>query len=139
VVDANTVSFATTLANAYAGTVITFTSSGASGTQTVVNNFLIAKLTYASATTATMTNPYTGASLTSYVTLSPVFVLLGSYFAPVGVVPSTFQHCWSLRPQLLNCRTFAFSTLQITDASQGGILNVQANGTQSDSSFVLTN
>lgn len=139
VVDANTISFATTLARAQAGTVITFTSSGSSGTQTVVINFLIVKLTYASATTATMTNPYTGASLTSYATLSPVFVLLGSYFAPMAVVPSTFQHLWPLRPQLLNCRTFAMSVLQITDALQGGILNIQANGTMSESSFVLVN
>ncbi len=138
-VDANTISFATTLANAYAGTVITFTTSGSSGTQTVVCNFLIVKLTYVNTTTATMTNPYTGASVTSAATVSPVFALLGSYFAQIAVAPSTFQHCWPLRPQLLNCRTFAMSVLQITDALQGGILNVQANGTMSDSSFVLTN
>ena len=139
VVDANTISFATTLANAYAGTVITFTSSGSSGTQTIVCNFLIVKLTYVNTTTATMTNPYTGASVTSAATVSPVFALLGSYFAQIAVAPSTFQHCWPLRPQLLNCRTFAMSVLQITDALQGGVLNVQANGTMSDSSFVLTN
>lgn len=138
-VDANTVSFATTLANALAGVVITFTSAGASGSQTIVINWLIAKLTYTSPTTATMSDPYTGGSETSFVTLSPVFVLLGSYFAPIAVTDSLYQHTWNLRPQLLNCRSFAFSALQITDAITGSILGVEGYGTQSDSSAVLVN
>lgn len=138
-VDANTISLATTVANALAGTVITFTSSGSSGTQTVVSNFLIAKLTYASATTATMTDPYTGASLTSAATVSPVFVLLGSYFAMMAPVASTPQHLWSLRPNLQNCRTFALSTLQISDAVNAGTLSIETFGTMSDSAFVRTN
>jgi len=138
-VDANTISLATTLANALAGTVITFTSSGSSGVQTVVCNFLIVKLTYASATTASMTNPYTGASVTSAASVSPVLVLLGSYFDQMAPVPDTNQHLWSLRPQLLNCRTFAFSIMQFTDAIQGQVLSIEAMGTMSESSFVLTN
>jgi len=138
-VDANTISLATTLANALAGTVITFTSSGSSGTQTVVCNFLIVKLTYASTTTASMSNPYTGASVTSAATVSPVLVLLGSYFDQMAPVPDSYQHLWSLRPQLVNCRTFAFSVMQFTDAIQGQIVSIEAFGTASDSSAVLTN
>jgi hypothetical protein len=137
-VDANTISFATTLANTMLGTVISFTSSGSSGTQTVVCNFLIAKLTYVNSTTATMTDPYTGASLTSAVTLSPVFVLLGSYFGQMTPTADIAQHLWSLRPQLLNCRTFALSALQISDAATSGILNISSFGTMSDTSFVKT-
>lgn len=138
-VDANTISLATTLANALAGTVITFTSSGSSGVQTVVCNFLIVKLTYVSTTTASMTNPYTGASVTSAASVSPVLVLLGSYFDQMAPVPDSYQHLWSLRPQLLNCRTFALSVMQFTDAIQGQVLGIEAMGTMSDSSFVLTN
>jgi len=103
-----------------------------------VCNFLIAKLTWASATTATMTDPYTGASLTSAVTLSPVFVLLGSYFGQMTPTADITQHLWSLRPQLLNCRTFALSALQISDAATSGILNIGTFGTMSDTSFVKT-
>jgi hypothetical protein len=137
-VDGNTISLATTLANALAGTVISFTSSGSSGAQTVVCNYLIARLTYASATTATMTDPFTGVSLTSAASIT-VFVLLGSYFAPVATVANTYQHALPVRPALKDCRTFALSVLQITDGVTGSILNLETRGTQGESSTVLTN
>jgi hypothetical protein len=135
VVDANTIKLATTLANALAGTAIDLTTTG-TGTQTIVLNFLIVRLTYASATTATLTNPYTGASVS---TSGSCFVLIGSYFFPVPIVASTFQHAWPLRPAIRDCRTWALSCYMPTDGVAGQVLNLEARGTVSESSFVNVN
>ncbi len=137
VVDANTIQLSTTLANALSGTVINLTTTG-SGTQTAVVNFLIAALTYVSATTATLTNPYTGASVSAG-TNGNCFVLLGAYFASVPIVPSTFQHTFSVRPQLRDCRTWALSCYAPTDGLTFQVLNMETFGTVSSSSFVSTN
>lgn len=137
VLGTTSIKLATTLANALAGVFINISTTG-SGTQTVVLNFLIARLTYVSATTATLTNPYTGASVSAG-TSGSCFVLVGTYFYPIPIVASSFQHTWPTRPMLRDMRTWCLSVYAPTDGVFGQVLNLETRGTTSASSFVSTN
>lgn len=134
VVDANTIKLASTLADALANSTINLLSAG-SGTNKLIVNFLIARLTYASTTTATLTSPYTGSSLSAG-TNGSCFVLLGSYFLPMPVIESSYQHTWPMRPMLKDCRTWCLSVYAPTDGQTFQVLNLESRGTVGQSSFV---
>ena len=135
VVDANTIKLATSLANALAGTAIDITTGG-TGTQTIVVNYLIVKLTYASGTTATMTNRTTGASVTASATVSNVFALVGKDFFISTPNINAEQHAFNVRPAIQNCRTYAMSIWQATDAVSGQHFAASIYGTGSESSVI---
>lgn len=136
----NTIQLASTLANARANPPVPITlSSAGSGTNKAVLNFIICKLTYVNTTTASMTDPYTGATKLAAASANPVFALLGQYFFPCAPVASTPQSLYPLRPRTQNARTWALSTLMFTDATTGSTLGVATRGTESGSSVVRVN
>jgi len=138
VVDANTISLATTLQRAQVSTAIDIATSG-TGTQTLVVNFIIADITYSSDTTVLMSDPYTKSSLLASATASSCFVLRGVYFYPVTPYANTFQHLQAVRPANWDMRTFATSVYQPTDANLGSCESVEVRGTISETSAVKVN
>jgi len=99
-------------------------------------NYLIVKLTYASSTTATMSNPSTGASVTAQATASNCLVLIGRDFFAVTPVASSFQHVLNVRPAIQNVRSYCMSIYQATNAATGQVFSSSLYGTGSESSLV---
>lgn len=99
-------------------------------------HYLIAKLTYASSTTCTMTNRDTGATLNASASASNCFVLVGKDFFTVTPSANIEQFALNVRPALQNVRAWAVSVFQATDAATGNCYGQSVFGTGSQSSVV---
>jgi len=126
----------------------TFTATGTTGAYAAIfgtniggvgTNYLIAQLTYVSATQATMTNPLTGSSLTASASASDCFVLFGAYAYALTPTASMNQHLPSIRPAIQDARSFCTSAYMATDAATGAIWSLEMFGTDHDTSVVGVN
>lgn len=97
-------------------------------------HYLIARLTYATATTVTMTNRSTGGSLTAQATLSNVFMLVGEDFEAITPIASIDQHLYSFYPAVQDARSYCVSVFQATDAVTGSLIEADIFGTYQDTS-----
>ena len=101
-------------------------------------NYLIVKLTYVSATTCTMSDPYTGAATTSATTVSGCLVLRGVYFYAVTPDVNMYQPLLSVRPAMLDLRVWAASVWFPSDANTAQVMAINSFGTESQTSMVRT-
>jgi hypothetical protein len=93
-------------------------------------NHLVARLTYASATTATMTDPVTGATLNAQATLSGLYGLVAHDMAAVTLARAGAQHTGPLTEFLVReAISSAVSLNLVTSAGRGQFLNAAAWGT----------
>lgn len=104
--------------------VITGTNVGGAGV-----DYLIAKLTYVNATSVTMTNRSTGASLPASATLSNVLMIVGEDFEAITPTASVTQNLYSFYPSLQDCREYAVSVYHLTDAAIGAPIDTFVYGT----------
>lgn len=132
---ANTFKLATTLLNSLQGNTIAISTTG-TGTNSIVVNFLIGQATYVSPTTCTLTQNLVGGNLNAGASVSGMLCLVGQYFYPVTGATNTDQHMVNCRPAQQNCRSFAISVVQASDANVGAVLACIPFGTQSQSSVI---
>lgn len=124
---------ANTFTTAWTGkiAVVTGLNVGGSGV-----NYLIVRLTFATNATATMTNPTTGTNVNAQASLTNVFVLIGEYAYAQTPVANREQHLPNLRPAVQDCRSYAVSVYQPTDAVRGGCYEVDIFGSPHRTSAV---
>lgn len=91
-------------------------------------HYLIVKLTYATANTATMTNVSTGSAVNAQASVSNMLVLVGDYFKAITPTANIEQHLANARPALQDCRSFCASLWMPTDASQGSCYQIEMYG-----------
>lgn len=104
--------------------VITGTNVGGVGT-----HYLVVRLTYVNATTASMANRSTGSAVNAQATLSNVFIIVGEDFETITPAVSTDQHFYSFYPNIQDARSYAVSVYQPTDGSTGGVIEANVFGT----------
>lgn len=100
------------------------------------NNIIIARITYVSPTTVTMTNPQTGSAQNAGASLTGCFMLVGHSFFSVTPTANRDQHLYSVRPQMMDSRSFCVSLWQPTDAASGAVFGIDIFGTGTPTSTV---
>jgi len=109
--------------------IVTGTDVGGVGT-----HYLIVKLTYSNATTVTMSNRSTGAAVTASATLSNVFIIVGEDFEAITPTANVDQHQYSFYPSVQDCRSYTVSAYMATDATSGGVIEIDVLGTVQETS-----
>lgn len=99
-------------------------------------NYMIARITYASANTVTMTDRSTGATLNAQASASNCLVVIGEDFFPVTPIANLDQHVLNVRPAIQDARSFCVSVFQATDATSGNCIQVNIFGTGHETSNI---
>lgn len=93
-------------------------------------NYLIARLTYASATTVQMTNPDTGAALNAQATLTNCYILVGAHVKAQAVSRAGQQFFPSLRNVLVReMLSYSIGITLMTSATAGQVDEIVPYGT----------
>lgn len=102
-------------------------------------NYLIARLTYVSATQVSMSDPVTGVAVNAQASLASCHVIVGHTVKALSLTRAGQQHTGPWQDFYVNeCLSHALSFNLVTSATQGQVFNAEAWGTTQRSSVALT-